>query len=128
MIKNDKNFYYRNVHLFCKRILDLIIIENQKLICVNLNICFWDFAFIWYIVVFSRLKHIDFRNLEFEKNWIKKFINRFKSNYVIVINSIIVERYIIANVRNDCNSFEYIQQIVNNTKNVNFYNIQQQFT
>ena len=128
MIKNNKNFYYRNVHLFCKRVFDLIIIKSQKLIRVNLNICFRNFVFIWYIAAFNRLKRIDFRNFELEKNWIKKLINRFKSNHVIVINSVIVERYIIANVCSDCDSFEYVQQIVSNAKNANFYDIQQQLT
>ena len=128
MIRNNKNLYYRNVHLFCKRILDLTIIKNQKLIRVNLNICLRDSAFIWYTVAFNRLKRIDLRNFELEKNWIKKLINRFKSNHVIVINSVIVERYIITNVRSDRDSSEYVQQIVNNAKNVNFHDTQQQLT
>ena len=126
MIRNDKNLYYRNVHLFCERIFDLVIIKKQKLIRVNLNTCFRNFVFIWYIVVFNRLKRIDFRNFDFDESWIKKLITRFKSNHVIVINLIIVERYTITDVRNDRDSSEYVQQIVNNVKNVNFHETQQQ--
>ena len=73
------------------------------------------------------MKRIDFRNFEFDKDQIKEFIIRFKLNHVIVINSIIIKRYTIINDRNDRDSFEYMQQIVNNAKNFNFYDIQQQF-
>ena len=46
MIRNDKNFYYRNVHFFCERIHDLTIIKNEKLVKANLNICLRNIAFI----------------------------------------------------------------------------------
>ena len=46
MIKNNKKFYYRNIHFFCEKIHDLIIIKNEKLIKINLNICLRDIAFI----------------------------------------------------------------------------------
>ena len=36
--------------------------------------------------------------------------------------SIVVERYIIINVRNDCDLLKYVQQIINNVKNINFNN------
>ena len=39
MIRDDKNIYYYNVHIFIERMLDLIIIKNQKFIKINLNIC-----------------------------------------------------------------------------------------
>ena len=38
MIRDDKNIYYRNVHIFIKRMLDLITIKNQKFVKINLNI------------------------------------------------------------------------------------------
>ena len=38
MIYDDENIYYRNVHIFIERMLDLIAIKNQKLVKINLNI------------------------------------------------------------------------------------------
>ena len=126
MIKNDKNFYYRNVHLFCEKIKNLIITKKQKIVRVNFNICFRNFVFIWYIAVFNRLKRFDLRNFFFDEDWIKKLIKRFKSNPFIVIDFFIVERYTIIDVRNERDSSKYVQQIINNVKNVNFFDAQQQ--
>ena len=68
MIRNDKNVYYRNVHLFCKKIRNLIVIKNEKLIRINLNICFFYYAFIWYISKLKVLNEIDLRNFSFEND------------------------------------------------------------
>ena len=124
MIKNDKNFYYRNVHFFCEKIKNLIITKKQKIVRVNFNICFRNFVFIWYIATFNRLKRFDLRNFFFDEDWIKKLIKRFKSNYFIVIDFFIVERYTIVDVRNERDSSKYVQQIINNVKNVNFFDVQ----
>ena len=126
MIKNDKNIVYRNVHFFCERIRDLIAIKEQKLIRINFNICMIDTALIWYISKLKILKRVDFRNLDLKKDWIKKFKLRFKSNHFVVINVFIVERYTIIDVRNERESFDYIQQIVSHAMNVNFQNTHQQ--
>ena len=42
MIRDDKNVYYRNVHLFIEKILNLIAIKSQEFIKINFNICFRD--------------------------------------------------------------------------------------
>ena len=128
MIKNDKNFYYRSVHLFCEKIKNLAITKKQKIVRVNLNICFRDFVFIWYIATFNRLKRFDLRNFFLDENWIKKLIKRFKSNHSTVIDFFIVERYTVIDVRNERDSSKYVQQIINNVKNVNFFDVQQQLT
>ena len=126
MIKNNKKFYYCNVYFFCKRIRNLIIIKNKKIVRVNLNICLRSLIFIWYIAELKLLKHFNFRNFEIDESWIKKFKQRFKLNYIATINLLIIERYIIIDIQNNCKSFNYIQQVVNYAKNVNFQNIQQQ--
>ena len=128
MIKNDKNLYYRNVHFFCERIHDLTIIKNKKLIKANLNTCLRDTVFIWYIAELNDLKRFDIRNLSLNENWINELKKRFKSNHFAIINSLIVEQYTIVDVRSEREPFDYVQQIVSHVKNVNFQNIQQQFT
>ena len=39
MIRDDKNIYYRNVHIFIERMFNLIVIKSQKFVRINLNIC-----------------------------------------------------------------------------------------
>ena len=68
MIRDDKNVYYRNVYLFCERIRNLIAIKNEKLIRINLNICFFDYALIWYISKLKVLSRIDLRSLSLEND------------------------------------------------------------
>ena len=122
MIRDDKNIYYRNVHLFCERIRNLIVIKNEKLIRINLNICFFVYAFIWYISKLKILSRVDLRNFSFENDWIKKLKLRFKLNHFVVIDAFVFERYTLVDVRNDRESFNYVQQVVNHVMNVNFQN------
>ena len=35
MIRDNKNIYYRNVHIFIERMFDLIAIKSQKLVKIN---------------------------------------------------------------------------------------------
>ena len=128
MIKNDKNVYYRNVHLFCERIRNLIVIKSEELIRINLNICFFDYAFIWYISKLKILSRIDLRSLFLENDWIRELKLRFKFNHSVVIDALVFERYILIDVRSDRESFNYVQQIVSHVMNVNFQNTHQQLT
>ena len=128
MIKNDKNVYYRNVHLFCEKIRNLVATKNEKLIRINFNICLFDYALIWYISKLKILSRADLRNLFLENDWIKKFKLRFKFNHNAIIDALVFERYTLIDVRNDRESSNYVQQIVNHVMNVNFQNTHQQFT
>ena len=127
IIRDNKNVYYRNVHLFVEKILNLIVTKNHDLIKTNLNICLRDNVFIWYIVEFTTLKRFDLRQIDLTKNWINFFKKRFKLNQSIVINSLITKRYFVVNVRNHREFVNYVQQIVNHVKNVNFDSIFHQF-
>ena len=80
MIRDDKNVYYRNVHLFVEKILNLIAIKRHDLVKTNLNICFRDNALIWYIVEFIALKRFDLRQIDLTKSWINSLKKRFKFN------------------------------------------------
>ena len=39
MVRDGKNLYYRSVHLFCERILDLTTTKGQEIVRANLNTC-----------------------------------------------------------------------------------------
>ena len=47
----------------------------------------------------------------------------FKFNQSTIINVLIIEHYFILNVRNNRKSINYVQQIINYAKNINFDNI-----
>ena len=46
MIRDDKDVYYRNVHLFIERILDLVVTKDHDVVKINLNTCLQDIVFI----------------------------------------------------------------------------------
>ena len=46
MIRDDKNVYYRNVHLFIERVKNLIVTKSANVIRTNPNICLRDYALI----------------------------------------------------------------------------------
>ena len=48
---------------------------------------------------------------------------RFKFNQSTIINVLMIECYFISNVRNNRESINYVQQMINHAKNVNFDNI-----
>ncbi len=50
MIRNNKDVYYRNVHLFIKRVLNIAITKGVDLVRTNLNTCLRDIALIWYTI------------------------------------------------------------------------------
>ena len=120
MIRNDKNVYYRNVHLFIERILNLVVTKNHDVVKINLNTCLQNIVLIWYIDELTVLKRFELRQIDLTKKWINLFKKRFKFNQFVVINSLIAERFFIVDVRNDRESFSYVQQIVSYVKNVNF--------
>ena len=120
MIRNDKNVYYRNVHLFIERILNLVVTKDHDVVKINLNTCLQDIALNWYIDELITLKRFELRQIDLTKKWINLFKKRFTFNQFVVINSLIAERFFIVDVRNDRESFNYVQQIVSYVKNVNF--------
>ena len=128
MVRDGKDLYYRNVHLFCERVLDLATTKGQELVRANLNTCLRGSALTWYTAALSRLERTGLRNLELEEGWIKELTNRFKPNHATAINSVIAERYTIADVRSGRDPSEYVQQIVSNAKDANFHDTQQQLT
>ena len=51
------------------------------------------------------------------------FRKRFKFNQSTTINVLMIERYFISNVHNNRKSINYVQQMINYAKNINFDNI-----
>ena len=128
MIRDGKDLYYRNVHLFCERIHDLAITKGEELVRTNLNTCLRGTALIWYTAELSELERFGIRNLPLDEGWINELKKRFKPNHSAAINSLVAERYTIADVRSEREPSGYVQQIVSHARDANFQNTQQQLT
>ena len=89
VIEHDKNIYYRDVRLFCKRVQNLIVIKNEKLIWINLNIDLFGYAFVWSIAKLSVSNQVDLCDLWLENDWVKELRLRFKSDYFVDVDVLI---------------------------------------
>ena len=126
MVRDGKDVYYRNVHLFIERILNLAVTKDHDVVKTNLNTCLQDIALIWYIDELTALKRFELRQIDLTKKWINSLKKRFKLNQFVAISSLIAEKFFIADVRNDRESFSYVQQIVNYAKDASFDTIYHQ--
>ena len=90
MIRDKKNIWIRNVHFFVKRIKNLMIIKKVELIRQNFNICFRNYAFIWYIIQFINLKRKILRTMKStidnKKRWIIQ-LKKFRFIYSNALNN-----------------------------------------
>ena len=89
VIEHDKNIYYRDVRFFCKRIQNLTVIKSEKLIWVNLNIDFFDYALVWSIAKLSVSSQVDLCDFWFENDWVKKLRLRFKFDHFVDVDVLI---------------------------------------
>ena len=128
MVRDGKDLYYRNVHLFCERIHDLAITKGEELVRANLNTCLRGTALIWYTAELSGLERSGIRNLPLDEGWINELKKRFKPNHSAAINSLVAERYTISDVRSGREPSGYVQQIVSHARDANFQDTQQQLT
>ena len=89
VIEHDKNIYYRDVRLFCKKVQNLTVIKDEKLIWVNLNIDFFDYALVWSIAKLNVSNQVDLCDFWLENDWVKKFRLRFKSDHFADVDVLI---------------------------------------
>ena len=45
-MREEKDIYYRSIYLFVKRVKDIILIKEEKLIYINLNTYLYNFILI----------------------------------------------------------------------------------
>lgn len=118
IMQEDKDFYYRSVHLFVERIKNVIEIKEQEIVRTNLNTCLRDDSLIWYTVKLTKLERLVLRQIN--NQWIRMLIKWFKSNHSAAINALIRERYILTDLQNQRESFAYIQSMISYAKNASF--------
>ena len=132
IIWDDKNIWIRNLYLFVERVKNIIITKKITLIKQNLNICLRDYVLIWYIIQFINLKRKILRTIKLiindKKRWVTQFEKKIQLIHSKTLNNLLKKRYKITNARNHHEFFEYMLNIINHVKNVNFYNVFNQLT
>ena len=109
---SKKNIYYRNVHVFVKKIKKMIIVFDVEQIRRNLFSCLKDTTFMWHT---TKLSNITRRILIYEKNvneWITTLIIRFKFQTTTATTQFFRKTYIMKNVQKRRKFRKYAQKII----------------
>lgn len=108
----EKNTYYRNVHIFTKKMKEMTIVLSLELVKRNLATCLRDTALIWHTAkLIDSVKRLLTYDNDVEK-WIQTLITRFKKQSFIAIASFLKERYIMNDAKRNRKSREYAQKII----------------
>jgi hypothetical protein len=95
----DKDIYFRNVHLFLKRVKDVIRVKNVNQVRKNLFICLRELTLQWYISKLSEnIKNLLKYDNEIEY-WEKKLLKRFKKSVSVTMTSLIKKKYTMNDVK-----------------------------
>jgi hypothetical protein len=112
----EKNIYFRNVHLFLKRVKNVIKMKNVNQIRKNLFICLRDLALQWYTFeLFENIKNLLRYDNEIEF-WEKKLLKRFKKSISVVMIFLMKKKYTVKNVKRRRKSEEYAEVILRAAK------------
>jgi hypothetical protein len=112
----EKNIYFRDVHLFLKRIKDVTKIKDVAQIRENLFTCLRELALQWYISeLFENIKNF-FRYDNEIKYWEKELLKKFKESVNVVMTSMIKKKYIMKNVKRRRESRKYAEIILRAAK------------
>jgi hypothetical protein len=81
----EKNIYFRDVHLFLKRVKNVTRVKNVNQVRENLFICLRKLTLQWYTFeLFENIKNLLKYDNEIEY-WEKKLFKRFKKSASVVI-------------------------------------------
>jgi hypothetical protein len=108
----EKNTYFRNVHLFLKRVKDVAKVKNVAQVRENLFTCLRELALQWYTFELSENIKNLLRYEQDIKYWEKKLIKRFKESVSVAMTSLIKKKYIMKNARRRRESREYVEVIL----------------
>jgi hypothetical protein len=110
-----------------KRVKDVVIMSETKIVRTNLFACLRESAQIWYIEELSDLEKKALRTLDEETNhWCNALLKKFKKSMTFVLNYLIIERYILNNVRANRNISSFVFQIMRHAKVVNIADLHDQ--
>jgi hypothetical protein len=107
-----KDIYFRNVHLFLKRVKNVIRVKNVNQVRQNLFICLRNLTLQWYISESSEnIKNWLRYDNEIEY-WKKELLKRFKKSVSVAMTSLIKKKYSMNDVKRRRKSREYADVIL----------------
>ncbi len=108
----EKDIYFRDVHLFLKRVKNVIRMKNVSQVRKNLFICLRDLTLQWYISKLSEnIKNLLRYDNEVEY-WEKELLKKFKESVSVVMISLVKEKYTTNDVRRRKEFREYADVIL----------------
>jgi hypothetical protein len=129
VVQINRNLYYKNVYLFVKRVKDVVIMFDVEVVRINLLTCLRDSTQMWYIESLSDLKKKILRTLNEEiDHWCNALLKKFKKFVASTLNYLIIERYILNDVRANRNISSFVFQIMRQAKVANIANLHDQLT
>jgi hypothetical protein len=112
----EKDIYFRDVHIFLKRVKNVIRVKNVNQVRKNLFISLRDLTLQWYISKLSEnIKNLFKYDNEIEY-WKEKLLKRFKKSVSVTITSLIKEKYTMNDVRRRREFREYVDVILRAAK------------
>ena len=93
-----KKTIYRKIYIFVSRINDYIHLIDKIIVRDNLSLCLRKIIIIWYLKKIDDFKRKTFKNL-FLIDFINELKKRFKIRIVKILNKLIIEIYIVKNVK-----------------------------
>ena len=109
---SNKNIYYKNVHVFVKKVKKMIIVFDVEQTRRNLFFCLKDTILMWHTV---ELSNITRRILIYEKNvneWMTILITRFKFQTATATTQLFRKTYIMKNAWKRRKFRKYTQKII----------------
>ena len=129
----DKNSYFRDVHIFIDKVIELIVIKKVKMIKKNLWLNLRDTALKWWnIELFvnekrmTRMSKKSHDEIDIDE-WIILLHDRFKKSIIIIMNSLLHEKYTIRDAINRREFREYVQKILRFAKDAELVLSKNQF-
>ncbi len=107
-----KDTYYRDVHVFVKRVKEMAIVLGPEIVRKNLPSCLRGTTLVWHT---SELSDVSRRILSYGENvdeWVQALTNRFKTQATTATANLLKERYTMADAGKNREPREYAQKII----------------
>lgn len=132
MIRDGKDIWIRNVHLFVERIKDLMATKGAELVRQNLNTCLRGYALIWYTTQLTSLEREALRTMEpaadGKERWIAQLEKKFRPIHSDALDNLLKEKYRVSDARNHREPAEYMLNIMSHSKDADFHDVFNQLT
>ena len=125
MVRDGKDIWYRNVHLFIERIKDLVNTKGEDTVRTNLNTCLRGHAMMWYTSELTELERSALRTMPVAE-WINALTKRFRPSHTVAMLALQTEHFGTLDIKAGREPASYVQQMVSHAKDAEFNSTQQQ--